>query len=96
MLSSIKFWALIIGASLIAFFAWDYARTKHKYADVKNKLETANLTVDSLDDLILRNEEIRKEEAEIINEIHKAPASDDGAIAPVLRRTIKRLSSDSK
>ncbi len=87
----IRFWiylALIVASGL---GAWHYKSTLDENKRLDGELKTANGTVAALDEAATRNETIRTNERNDLDELENTPDSDDGPIAPVLKRTIDRL-----
>ena len=89
--SRIKLIALIVLIALVAFFVWDYSRLRTENKRLNNELTAANATIDKLGKKMDAEMGITVKKDQIIKDIRNAPDSDDGPIAPVLRRTIERL-----
>lgn len=68
---------------------WQYLENENNR--LKDQLNGANNTIHALDDLNTKTEEIHRQERTLYDEIQNSPDSDDGSVAPVLRRTIDRL-----
>lgn len=58
---------------------------------LKSELTTANATVKALDEAATKRAAIHEQERNRIDDIDNAPDSDDGPVAPVLRRTLDGL-----
>lgn len=84
---------IIIGAiALVIFYAgWNYKATLAALEKVKDALTTANATIGAQDEVLVRKDEIVENERKATDEIESAPQSDDGPVAPVLRRAIDGL-----
>ena len=83
----------LAGFAIIGGGLWHYKHTLDQNALLKSRLTTANATVMALDEKVKRNNEIYERERNAVDEIESAPDSDDGPVAPVLRRTINRMHS---
>lgn len=84
-----------IALALVAA-GWHYKATVEENTRLERQLKSANATVVAQDEIIKQNIEIQEREANAVDEIERAPASDDGPVAPVLLRTIERLQNNSQ
>ncbi len=82
----------IIGAlvAVAILFTWHYRSTIEQNKDLKAVKEVDTATINALDNNATTQREIETTEKERRNEIRKAPATDNGSISPVLRRTLAR------
>lgn len=80
----------------VAFFVWDYTNTKAENKRLTNEIKTANTTIDQLGTKLDRENGITIQKDKLIKDIHNAPETDDGPVAPVLRRTIERVHDNSQ
>lgn len=79
---------IIAAVGAIGGMVWHYKATLVENERLETELKTANATVKALKSNAKKKAEIRKRERRRNDKIDQAPASDDGAIAPVLRRTL--------
>jgi len=86
-----KFYLALGACAVIALGLWHYKHTMDENARLARELGTANAAVYALDKAAEAHGRIFLEERNAIDEIDAAPASDDGPIAPVLRRAIDSL-----
>ena len=85
--------AVLVGAT--AFFVWHYVHTLEQNKRLKGEILAANTTIMKLDRKLQAEATITDDTNEIIREIHNAPETDDGPVAPVLLNTIERLHTES-
>ena len=84
-------WRIYLGLGLIALVAlgaWHYRHVVAENRELKTSLRTANSTVAALDKAAKDKAAIYETERARLDEIDNAPSADDGAVAPVLRRTL--------
>lgn len=89
-------WRVYLITALIGLFAvsvgFGYIRAMiAENKELKTALTAANASITALDQAAEKRAAINQTERNRINEIDHAPQSDDGPIAPVLRRTIDGL-----
>lgn len=58
---------------------------------LQKELDTANLSIEVLDETKRKFEQLQQEKQIAIDQIDKAPKTDDGDIAPILRNTLGRM-----
>jgi predicted negative regulator of RcsB-dependent stress response len=92
-----QFKLIAIGVVLAAaaFFGWHYKSTLEENKRLEAQLLRAGTIVDAQDDYIQEHNAILDREREHIDEINNAPPEDDGPVAPVLMRTINRMSDNT-
>lgn len=87
-------WRIYLGLglmALVALGAWHYRHVVAENSRLKTELQTANSTVVALDKAATAKAAIHETERTRLDEIDNAPGTDDGPIAPVLRRAIDGL-----
>jgi len=87
---------ILVATGVITLGIWHYKHTLDENARLNGELITANATVTALDETARQNNIIYERERINVDEIDSAPESDDGPVAPVLRRTINRLQDHSQ
>jgi len=87
-------WRLVvlgIAVAAIGGFVWRLNYLEGENTRLNTELTSANATVGALDHVNIRNNELYENERNAVDEIDHAPLSDDGPVAPVLRRAITRI-----
>jgi predicted membrane-bound spermidine synthase len=87
-------WRIYVGIALMALVAlgaWHYRHVVAENARLKTELKMVNSMVVVLDQAATAKAAIHETERNRIDEIEDAPDSDDGPVAPVLRRTLDGL-----
>ena len=87
-------WRVYLAVGLFAVCGaglWHYGHVVRENRTLKTELSTANATVAALDAVAKAQAAIHEKERNQIDEIDNAPDSDDGPIAPVLRRALAGL-----
>lgn len=74
---------VIVGGGL-----WHYRHVVAENRELKTSLRTANSTITAMDNAAKAKAAIYETERTRLDEIDNAPSADDGAVAPVLRRTL--------
>ncbi len=86
---------ILVVTGLLTAGIWHYKHTLDQNAALKIELNSSNATIRALDEKVKQNNEIYERERNAVDEIENAPDSDDGIVAPVLRRAIDRLHTES-
>lgn len=82
----------LLGALLVAVAlgSWHYRSVLADNKDLKAVKKADTATINALDDNADTERKIGQTERNRRNEIRKAPKTDNGTLAPVLRRTLAR------
>lgn len=87
-------WRLILLAVIVVAaggFVWRWQYLERENNRLNSELKISNATVGALDDVNRRNNKLYEQERDAVDEIERAPLSDDGPVAPVLMRTLNRI-----
>lgn len=87
-------WRLVVIGLVVASIGgifWRLSYLEKENDRLGAELESANATVHALDTVNQANNILYENERNAVYEIDNAPISDDGPVAPVLRRAIDRI-----
>ena len=91
MFGQFKLIALAVLVAGALFVGWHYKATLGENKRLTIEIQTANSTIEKLDDKFEAEKLITKNTESILDEIRNSPDSDDGPVAPVLDRVLDRL-----